>query len=70
MFARVTLNSTSQDREEPVRKFGAKLRGQGCVCKFILKCNNCNHEVNCTDRILRGVLVRMLISSQHESGKS
>lgn len=37
MVARVALHNMRQDREEPVRAFGARLRGQAAVCKFI-KC--------------------------------
>ena len=34
MVARVTLHNMRQDRDEPVRAFGARLRGQASVCKF------------------------------------
>ena len=60
MVARVTLNNTTQDREETVRSFGARLRGQAGVCKFIIKCPGCDQDVNYTDAILRDVLTRGL----------
>ena len=34
MVARVTLHNMKQDRGEPVRAYGARLRGQARVCKF------------------------------------
>ncbi|XP_061178429.1 uncharacterized protein LOC133187074 [Saccostrea echinata] len=58
MVARVTLHNMRQDRDEPVRNFCAKLRGQAGVCKFVNTCPNCNHEVNYTDTIVRDVLAR------------
>ena len=36
MVARVTLHNMRQDRDEPVRAFGARLRGQAGVCKFMM----------------------------------
>ena len=64
MVARVTLNNMTQDREETVRAFGARLRGQAGVCKFVLKCSNCNEDMNYTDAILRDVLTRGLYDSE------
>ena len=64
MVARVTLNNMTQDREETVRSFGARLRGQAGVCKFVLKCNNCDTDVNYADAILRDVLTRGLYDSE------
>lgn len=63
MVARVTLNNMTQDREETVRSFGARLRGQAGVCKFLIPCPSCNHDVNYTDAILRDVLIRGLNDS-------
>ena len=60
MVARVTLNNMTQDRDESVRSFGARLRGQAGVCKFMIKCPGCDHDVNYTDAILRDVLTRGL----------
>lgn len=53
MVARVTLHNMRQDRDEQVRNFTAKHRGQAGVCKFVITCPNCNHEVNYTDTIVR-----------------
>ena len=36
MVARVAHHNMRQDRDEPVRNFGARLRGQAGVCKFII----------------------------------
>ena len=64
MVVRVTLNNMTQDREETVRSFSARLRGQAGVCKFVLKCNNCDTDVNYADAILRDVLTRGLYDSE------
>ena len=65
MVARMTLNNMTQDREETVRAFGARLRGQAGVCKFVLKCSNCSEDMNYTDAILRDVLTRGLYDSKY-----
>ena len=56
MVARVALHSMTQDREETVRSFGARLRGQAGVCRFIINYQGCNGDVNYTTEILRDVL--------------
>ena len=47
-----------QDRDETIRSFGARIRGQANVCRFSITCTNCEQEVNYTDAILRDVLTR------------
>ena len=56
MVARVTLNNITRNREETVRLFGARLRGQTGVCKFVLKCKNCDTDQNYAKTILSDVL--------------
>ena len=58
MVARVTLHNMRQDREETIRSFGARLRGQAGICKFVIKCPGCSIDVNYTDEILRDALTR------------
>ena len=58
MVARITLNNMTQDREETIRSFGARLRGQAGVCKFIIKCQSCHQDVNYTDAILRDSVIQ------------
>ena len=60
MVARVALHNMRQDRDETVRGFGARLQGQANICKFIIKCNNCNEDVHYTEAIMRDVLSRGL----------
>ena len=55
MVARVTLQNMRQDRDEPLRNFRARQAG---VCKFTIKCPNCEHDVNYTHTIIRDVLAR------------
>ena len=56
MVARVQLHKMKQDREEPIRNYGARLRGQAGVCKFTIACPHCQGEVNYTEEILRDVV--------------
>jgi len=41
-----------QDRDESIRLFDARIRGQGNVCKYLLRCTNCKQDVNYTEQIL------------------
>ena len=63
MIARVTLNNSHQDRDEPIRSFCARLRGQANVCKYVIDCPNCDHKVDYTEQILRDVICRGLEDS-------
>ena len=60
MVARVTLHDMPQDHDEPVRAFGARLRGQAGVCKFIIECPHCKHDVNYTEPVLCDSVTRGL----------
>ena len=60
MVARVALHSMTQDWDETVRSFGARLRGQAGICKFTIPCPHCNQNVDYTEAILRDVLTRGL----------
>ena len=55
MVARVALHNMQQDRDETVRGFGARLQGQANICKFMIKCNNCNEDMHYTEAIMRNV---------------
>jgi hypothetical protein len=60
MVARVELHNMQQDRDEPIRSFGARLRGQAGVCKFTVKFQQCNEDVDYTEHIIRDVVTRGL----------
>ena len=60
MVARVELHNMQQDRDEPIRNFGARLRCQAGVCKFTTMCPNCDRNVDHTEHIIRDVLTRGL----------
>lgn len=60
MVARVTLHNMRQDRDEPVRAYGARLRGQASVCKFTQQCTGCDATVDYTEAILKDVLCQGL----------
>ncbi|XP_066924333.1 uncharacterized protein [Clytia hemisphaerica] len=60
MVARVALNNMHQDQEESIRAFGARLRGQAAVCRYVIDCpgDECNIVVDYTEQILRDVFCR------------
>lgn len=60
MVARVQLHNMRQDRDKTISSFGAHLRGQAGVSKFLVTCPGCNEEVNYTENVLFNVLTRGL----------
>ena len=58
MVARVTLHNMYQDRDESIRAFCARLRGQAGTCNFQTKCSNCQKDTFYTDTMIRDVLIR------------
>ena len=64
MVARATLHNMKQDRGEPIRTYGARLRGQAGVCKFTQQCTNCQANVDYTKAILRDMLCQGLEDSE------
>ena len=66
MVARVALNINNmhQDRDETIRSFGARLRGQANVCKYSIECPSCHTDVSYTEAILRDALSRDIDDSE------
>ena len=60
MVARVTLHNMRQDRDEPIRAYGARLRGQASVCKFTQQCAGCGANADYTEAMVKDVLCRGL----------
>ena len=62
MVARVQLQQMRQDRDEPVRAFAARLRGQAGVCSFNIKCSSdtCEASIDYSDVMVRDALIRGL----------
>ncbi len=61
MVSRLTLHNLRQDRDEGVRNFAARLRGQAEVCKFSVRCScDPGMDVSFTDQMVRDVLIRGL----------
>ena len=58
MVARLNLHTMRQDRDEPVRSFSARLRGQANVCKYLIKCSSFSHDVSYVNIMLRDALIR------------
>ena len=59
MVARVQLQHLCQDRDEPIRAYCARLKGQASVCKFTKKCP-CDppQDVDYSTEIIRDTLIR------------
>ena len=56
--SRMTLMTMTQDREEGVGSFAARLRGQAKICKFSKNCShNPSEAVNYTDVMVRDALI-------------
>ena len=53
----------SQDRDEPIRSYAARLRGQAGICKFSMQCQRCSHNVVYTEQILRDIITRNIADS-------
>ena len=64
MVARVQLHNMRQDRDETIRSFSARLRGQAGVCKFFVPCPGCDTEVNYTENVLCDVVTRGLADEE------
>ena len=60
MVARAALYNMKQDREERIRSFCARVRGQANTCKFSTKCPTCDADVCYTDTMIRDVISRGL----------
>ena len=60
MIARTTLYEMRQDHGEPIRAFGARLRGQASVCKFTKTCSHCGRGVDFSEDNVADVLCRGL----------
>ena len=58
MIARVTLYNMKQDRDEPIRAFGARIKGQAGICNLSINCTECDAEMSYKDEVLRDVLAR------------
>ena len=63
LVSRVQLYSLHQDRDEPVRSFVARLRGQSSVCQFqkskLCSCSN-NVEVDYSAEMIRDAMIKGL----------
>ena len=60
VVAQVALHNMRQDRDDTVRSFSARIRGQAGVCKLFLPCPDCSQTVHYTAEVLRDVVIRGL----------
>ena len=64
MVDRVQLHNLRQDRDEPVRSYAARLRGQASVCKFSVECPSCSSTVDYSEHVLRDAITRGISDSE------
>ena len=64
MVARFALHNMQQDADEPIRAFGARIKGQAGVCQFSVSCPKCETQVPYTDQVLRDVVVQGLYDQE------
>ncbi len=65
--ARDRLHSMSQDREENVRAFGARLRGQAATCQYSKQCT-CGVIVDYTEENVADALITGLADQEIKQG--
>ena len=60
MVARVALQNMTQDTDESIRTFAARLRGQAAVCHFTIQCPNgaCERDISYQDEVIRDIIAR------------
>ena len=58
----VNFLGMAQDREETAGAFAARLRGQGAICEFVVRCSSsaCQHKTSYMDNMVAHQLVRGL----------
>ena len=62
--ARVTLHQMTQDANETMCLYYARLKGYANVCKLTVNCKMCNKDVDYTDEAIKSVLVHWLNDSE------
>ena len=62
-MARVKLHYMQQNRDKTIISFRACLCRQANVCKFKTNCPNCATEINHTNSVLWGMLIKGVIDS-------
>ena len=62
IVARLALHEMQQDRDEPVRLFCARLRGQANTCQYFTRCSKpgCDTDVHYTEDIVKDCLIKGL----------
>ena len=68
MVARVKLHNMKQDRDEPIRLFGARIKSQAATCKYVTPCPSCSHQVHYSEAIMRDVLSRGIADPDIQQG--
>ena len=56
MVSRLELQQMRQDRDEPVRTFAARLKGQSSVCQYLVNCE-CGTQISYSDAMVRDTMI-------------
>ena len=64
MLNEVKLMVANQERNEPVRKYLARLRGLADICKLSVECSSCYETTSDVDRIILTTLVKGLVDNE------
>jgi hypothetical protein len=60
LISQVQFLQLSQDREEPIRIFRARLRGAAAQLNFVVQCSSCRVDTGYGERIMSNQLMRAL----------
>ena len=60
LVARATLMAMRQDRDEPIRAYCARVRGQAAVCQYSISCPDCKTDIDYADNTIRDVIAHGL----------
>ena len=62
IVARLVLHEMQQNRDEPVRHFSARLRGQANTCQYFTRCSKpgCDTDIHYTEDIVKDCLIKGL----------
>ena len=53
LICRVNLRSMTQDHQEDIRHYSARVKGQAALCNYVIKCTGCEAAVSYADDEIR-----------------
>ena len=58
------LLAMKQDRDEQIRSYATRVKGQAATCQLTEQCPDCHRDISFSDRLQRHVIIRGLADSQ------